>query len=194
MKVETVYFEKPGDENTDEVLRLAKQRAEELGIKTIVVASTSGKTGVKAMEVFSGLKVIVVGQATGFMRQPPNTNAFIEENRKIIEIKGGIVINTTHALAGLSTAARNQFNGFGLGEIIAHTLRIFGAGTKVACEITAMAADGGYVRTDEGVIAIAGTGREGGGSDTALVLTPANVHNFFELKVKEIICKPHDSN
>ena len=51
-----------------------------------------------------------------------------------------------------------------------------------------MAADGGLVRTDEDVISIAGTHE---GIDTAIVLKPVNVHNFFDLKVREILCKPH---
>ena len=154
MESKIVYFDKPGDVNTDEVLSIAKQRAEELGIKTITIASNTGKTGVKAVEVFNGINVVVVGYATGFMRFPPNVNPFVDENRQIIESKGGKIINATHALAGISTAARNQFNGFGLGEIIAHTLRIFGSGIKVACEITAMATDAGLVRTDEDIIAM----------------------------------------
>jgi len=58
---------------------------------------------------------------------------------------------------------------------------------KVACEIALMAADAGLVRTDEDVISIAGTGR---GADTAVVLRPVNTRNFFDLKVKEILCKP----
>lgn len=51
-----------------------------------------------------------------------------------------------------------------------------------------MAADAGLVRTDEDVIAIAGAGR---GVDTALVLRPVNSQDFFDLRVKEILCKPH---
>ena len=190
MKSSIVYFEKAGDINTDEVLNIAADRAKESGIKTVVLASTTGKTGVKAVEIFTGMNVVVVGYATGFMRYPANVNPFTDENRKLIENSGGRIINATHALAGISTAVRNQFNGFGLGEVIAHTLRIFGAGIKVACEVTAMAADAGLVRTDEDVIAMGGTGREGGGCDAAIVLTPANVHHFFELRVKEILCKP----
>ncbi len=38
------------------------------------------------------------------------------------------------------------------------------------------------------VIAIAGSK---GGADTAIVLKPVNLHRFFDLKVKEILCKPH---
>lgn len=60
MELKTVYFEHAGKENTDETLRIAKQRAEELGIKTILVASTFGDTGVRAVEVLKGMRVIVV--------------------------------------------------------------------------------------------------------------------------------------
>jgi len=185
MESKTVYFDKPGSENTDEVLRIARQRAEELGIKTVVVASTKGDTAVRAVEVFKGLKVVCVTHSTGF--REPDSQEFTEENRKIVEGKGGIVFTTTHTFAGVSRAVRNKFNTYIIGDIIASTLRIFGDGMKVACEITMMAADAGLVRTDEEVIAIGGTGR---GADTAVVLNPVNSQKFFDLRVKEFLCKP----
>ena len=186
MESKTVYFESPGSKNTEEVLRIAKQRAEELGIKTIVVASTRGDTAVKAMDALQGLRVIIVSHVTGFYE--PDAQQFTEENRKIVESKGGIIVTAAHAFAGLSRAMRHKYNMYVLGEVIADTLRIFGQGTKVACEIALMAVDSGLVRTDEEVIAIGGTDQ---GADTALVLRPANTHRFFDLKVKEILCKPH---
>ena len=54
-----VYFKKPGEGNTDEVLRLARRRADELGLKTAVVASVRGYTAVKAMDVFQGRSVLL---------------------------------------------------------------------------------------------------------------------------------------
>jgi len=186
MKVKTVYFEKSGSENTDEVLRIAKQRAQELVIKTIVLASTRGDTAVKAMEAFPGLKVIAVSHVTG-LRQP-DIQQFTEENRRLVESKGGVILTTTHAFGGLSRAMRTKFNMYVLGEVIANTLRIFGEGMKVVCEISMMAADSGLVRTDEDIIVIAGSSR---GADTAVVLKPVNTHNFFDLKIREILCKPH---
>jgi hypothetical protein len=47
-----VYFEKAGKVNIDATLRLAKERAEELGIKTIVLASSSGYTAQKPLRFF----------------------------------------------------------------------------------------------------------------------------------------------
>ena len=185
MESQIAYFEKPGSQNTEAVLDIAKKRAEELGIKTIVVATTEGNTAVKAVEIFSGLKVIAVTHVTGFCG--PNTQECTEENRRLVESKGGIVLTAAHAFGGISRAMRNKFNTYVTGDIVSNTLYIFGQGMKVACEIALMAADSGSVRTDEEIISIGGTGL---GADTAVVLTPVNTRDFFDLKVKEILCKP----
>ena len=186
MEGKIVYFDKPGPENTEETLQIANIRAKELGIKTILIASTNGDTGARAAEVLEGIRVVVVSHQTG-MREP-DTQALTEENRKKIESKGGIILTTTHAFAGVSRAVRLKFDTMAIGEIIANVLRVLGDGMKVVCEIAMMAADGGLVRTDEDVISIAGTGR---GADTAVVLKPVNSNRFFDLKVREILCKPH---
>ena len=186
MELKTVYFENPGSENTEEVLRIAKRRAEELGIKTILVASTSGNTAVKAVEAFKGFRVIAVSHSTG-MREP-DAQEFTEENRKIVESKGGTILTTTHAFAGVSRAMKDKCNTHVIGDIIANTLRVFGQGMKVVCEIALMAADSGLVRSNEDVLSIAGSSR---GADTAVVLKPVNTQRFFDLRVREILCKPH---
>ncbi len=194
MESRTVYFENAGVANTDDVLRIVKKRAVELGIKTVLVASTTGETGVKAINVLSGLRVVVITHHAGL--KEPNTQELSDNNRKLIEHKGGIILTTTHAFGGLSRALHQASipeapSTYIIGDIVANTLRIFGQGMKVVCEIVGMAADAGLVRTDENVIAVAGTGREGGGADTAIVVQPVGVHNFFEMRIKEILCKPH---
>jgi len=186
IKGNIVYFSSPGPENTDDVLRIAKARAEESGIKNIVVASTTGATAVKATEIFRGARVIAVSHFTG--SREPNTQEFSEENKRKVESKGGVVLTTTHVFSGLSRAMRKKFNMHLFEEVVSYTLRVFGQGVKVACEVAIMAADAGLVRTDEDVIAIGGTS---GGADTALVLRPVNSPDFFDLRVKEILCKPH---
>jgi hypothetical protein len=190
MEKSITYFEKPGgDENTDKTLELARVRAEELGIRTIVIASTVGGTAVKAMNTFEGYKVVVVSHVTG-MREP-ETQEFTEENRQIVAQKGGIIVTAAHAFGAIHRALRvtgaPPVPTSAIGDIIAMTLRTFGQGMKVVCEIAAMAADAGQVRTDEEIICIGGTGR---GADTAVVLQPSYTHRFFNLRVKEIICKP----
>jgi len=181
-----IYFDKTGPENLEETLRIAKRRAEELGIKTIVVATTGGDTAARAVEVLEGMKVVVVTHYTGM--KGPNIQELTEENRKKIESKGGVILTTMHTFAGISRAMRMKFDTVVTGDLIANVLRVLGEGMKVVCEITMMAADAGLVSTDEDVIAIGGTGR---GADMAVVLKPVNSPNFFDLKVREILCKPH---
>jgi uncharacterized protein len=189
MEQKITYFEKPGgEENTVKTLALAKTRAEQLGIKTFIVATTEGKTAVRAVDVFKGYKVIIVTHVEGF--REPNVQELTLENRKAIESKGGIIVTTAHALGGLQRAMSSTTPAplsHAIGDVAAMTLRMFGQGMKVACEIAAMAADAGLVRVDEEAVSIGGTGR---GADTAIVVQPSNVHRFFQMKVKEIICKP----
>jgi hypothetical protein len=180
------YFHKPGSQNTRGVLEATSQRAKERAIEKVLVATCGGKTALDALETLdSGIKVIAVTHATGL--REPNYQELSEEARQEIESKGGTVLTCQHAFSGVGRAIKNKLATSQVDEIIACTLRTFGQGTKVAIEIALMAADAGLVRTDDEVISIGGTGK---GADTALLLQPANSFNFFDLKVKEVICKP----
>jgi len=183
--VRGVYFYNQGKENTERTLEIAKARAEELGIKTILVATTTGETGARAAEFFQGYNLVVVTHSTGL--RGPNEQELGEENRAAIERAGVKILTCQHAFGGVGRAVRKKLGTYELEEIIAYALRIFGEGMKVVCEIALMAADAGLVRTDEEVIAIAGTGR---GADTAVVLVPANAQTFFDMRIQEILCKP----
>jgi hypothetical protein len=63
VKEEITYFTEIGIVNTDETLRIAKEKALKDSIETIIVASTRGHTIRRALELFegSGTKFIVVG-------------------------------------------------------------------------------------------------------------------------------------
>lgn len=183
--VETVYFEKPGPENTARTLEIAERRAGELGIETILVASTRGKTGVQAARQLEGYNVVVVSHSTGFSE--PNVQQMTEANRSAIEEAGAAILTCQHAFGGVNRAVRKKLGTYLTDEIIAYTLRTFGEGMKVCAEIALMAADAGIVRVGEPCLAVAGTGR---GADTAVVLAPANAQQFFDLRMMEILAKP----
>ncbi len=186
MEAKTVYFEQVGKENSQLVFEIVNRRAGQLGIKTVVIASTTGETAVQAVNSLKGVKVIVVGHRMG--SRAPNVQAFTPENKAIVERKGGTVFNGTHLFSGLSGAMAKKFNTRIIGDIIASTLRMFGNGMKVVCEISCEAADAGLVRTDEDIIVVGGTSQ---GADTAVVMRPVNSQDFFDMKIKEILCKPH---
>jgi hypothetical protein len=184
-KKEILYYESTGEINTDETLKTAKERADKLGIKNLVIASTRGNTGVKAVEYFKGYNVIVVPHVTGL--REPGKQELTDENKKTIEEKGGKVVIAAHAFSGINRAIQAKWTTMYPAGIMAQTLRLFGQGMKVVVEIAAMAADAGVVPCDEDVLVIAGSGR---GADTAVVLRPANSHNIFDMVIREIIAKP----
>ena len=110
-----------------------------------------------------------------------------DETRRTLNDKGVRVLTCMHAFGGVGRGIRMKLNTYQVEEIMAYTLRMFGQGTKVAVELALMAADAGFVRTDEDVISIGGTVT---GADTALLIRPANSSDIFNLKVKGVICKP----
>jgi hypothetical protein len=182
------YFLKPGRANTADVLEAAAARAEELGISTVIVPSVSGKTALAAREAFGkGVGVVAVTHVAGF--EGPDIQEMAAEARRRLETAGVRVFTGQHAFGGVGRAVRNKLGTYQVDEIMAYTLRTFGQGTKVAVEVALMAADAGLVRTDRDVIALGGTYE---GVDTALVIRPANSARFFDLKVREVICKPRD--
>lgn len=180
-----VYFTETGPRNTDRTLELVRDRAEALGIGKILVASTGGATGARAAQLLRDLDVVVVTHSTGF--REPDTQELAPETRAAIEATGATILTCQHAFGGVGRAVRRKLGTYQVEEIVAFTLRTFCEGIKVVAEICLMAADAGLVRTDEAVIAIAGTGR---GADTAAILRPAHAQGFFELRFLEIICMP----
>jgi hypothetical protein len=180
------YFVKQGNKNTGEVLKVAAKRAGELSIKKVLVATCSGKTALAAVKAFgSDVRIIAVTHVTGFVK--PDFQELDDAARRGLEKQGVTILTCQHAFGGVGRGIRKKLGTYQIDEIMAFTLRIFGQGTKVAVELALMAADAGLVRTDEDIISIGGTGE---GADAALVIKPAHTANVFDLKVREIICKP----
>lgn len=66
MRVEKiVYFDSPEEAEPEVTLQTAKERATELNIEDVVVASTSGATGLKACRIFRGFNLVVVRHQAG---------------------------------------------------------------------------------------------------------------------------------
>ena len=184
------YFEKPGEANTTDAARFAIERAKELKIRTIVVASTSGKTA----EVFfdamskSGLELVVVTHVIGFIK--PGEWEFSEEIADRLQKQGVRIVTGTHALSGLERALSRspKVGGGSRTEAIAEALRrVVAVGLKVAVECVLMAADQGAIGIHEEVIAVGGTAS---GADTVCVIQPAHTAGFFDLQVREIVTMP----
>lgn len=185
---EIVYFERPGPENTAAVAAAVARRCRELGIRHVVAASCTGATALelhKALEG-SGATLIAVAEHAGYAGG--DAPSIGEAERRELERRGIKTLVASHALSGVARSISKKFGGVTPVELIAHVLRLFGTeGVKVAVEVAVMAADAGLLPTDSEAIAVGGTAE---GADTALVLRPAHMNNFFDLEVRELICKP----
>ncbi len=185
--MERVVFSQGGPQNTERALEIAKRGALEKGISHVVVASTRGETGLKAVEVFgdTGVQVIVVTHNTGF--KEPGVQEMPQEIREELVRKGALVYTGTMVLRNLGTAIRD-LQGYSQQDLVANTLRMLGEGIKVCAEMVAMVADAGLVPPGD-VIAVAGTRS---GADTVAVIQAQPSNRFFKMKIRDILAKPGD--
>jgi len=188
MEEKNVYFESGGKHNTEATLRLVKERAEKRKIKNVILASITGFSAEKALEIFkdTDIKLTVVSL------KGPGFPSFSESLRQKLEQLGHNVC--------FASDAKYEFP-----KMVQETLWRFSEGVKVCVEITLIATDLGCVQPGEEVIAVGGTGmlgyEKGGGVDTAIIMEAIKSKDFLKLetifgrkeerrKIREIICKP----
>jgi len=189
-KEQIIYLERPGPQNTEDVIDAVTAYIARSGLERVVVASTTGST---AMEFAAALEkkeeLVVVTHHTGFSQE--GTQRFDAGKRKMLERQGVTVLTQSHVLSGVERSISQKFGGVSRVETIAEALRsLLGHGLKVCVEITIMAADAGAIPIQD-VIAVGGAGS---GSDTAVVIHPAHMNNFFDARIREIIVMPRGGN
>lgn len=162
--METIYFNKIGKESTEETLKLVKKVADQKGIKDVVLASTSGYSAERAIEICQGLKITVVGI---------ERSTFPSELIERLEKDGNKVYFSDE----------EEYN---YPEDMQRAFRRFSQGTKVAIEVAVIAAKKDALEVEKEVIAVGGTHE---GADTALVIKAAK--DFNGIIIEELICKPH---
>ena len=183
------YFDKEGDDYTDELILAVEDKLELCEcIKTVLVASSSGESALKlADKLGEDIKIINVSHNVGF--SGPNESDISDEMIKKLEDVGVETYQGCHAFSGAARGVTNKYGGYAPLDIVADTLRMFSHGVKVACEITLMATDAGLIPVGEEIIAIGGRAH---GIDTAVILTPVNSKDLFNMKIHEIIAMPRD--
>jgi len=168
----TTYFSKPGPENTEEVISAVSKRLEEGDIKVAVVASTTGRTGVKFAEALKGkAKVVAISH-----------EKMDQKLKEEITRLGGIAVDQTH----LPLHQRGM-------DKVRNAFYSLGQGFKVAVEVILIATDKAVIKPYEDVIGVAGSGE---GCDTAIVARSTTTKEMFsedplkKLEVREIIAMP----
>ena len=187
----TFYFDVHGEVNTDKTVELARERAEQLGIGKIVVASETGLSALKVLDALPGHEVIVVSSAAGTTVEGSvigDLKIGIPDEGMLRELtdRGARVVRGTDPFWNLSahTEIRDTPKlGMKFYEALCGGLHVCMTGVLEAT-------DAGHLVEGEEVIALAGSFV---GLDTAIVATAANSVNFFRaFEVLEIICKPRN--
>ena len=192
------YFNVCGQVNTEQTLKLAIQRAEELNIKKIVVASETGLSALRAIELLEGseMDLIVVTSAAGTKIENTvigdlNIGIPDKEIWKKLENSSAKIVRATDPLYNIGAVLEHRGVPT-LATFIRMCLRVISSGTAVCVTTVLMATDNGVLTEGEEVVAVAGSWV---GLDTAIVVQTANSVNLFKpgaMQVKEIICKPRN--
>jgi len=187
MQKTVTYFDKPGPANTAQCLEIVEENIRAFHYRHVVVASTRGNTGLLFAENLKDkdINLIVVTHSCGF--KEPNSTELTDKARSAILSAGAKIYTGTMITHSLETALAKKFSGVYPTLLVAQSLRRFGEGCKVCCEMIMMAADAGLIPEGEEVMSVAGTGY---GADTVTVIKSAASKRFLELKVLEILAKP----
>lgn len=184
------YFEEQGNDYTDELIKSVKDKFESCeDIKRILIASSTGESALKLYDALDDADVEIINVTHHMGFKEDNVADISEDMVKKLEKVGIKTYIGAHAFSGAVRGVTNKYGGFSPLDVVADTLRMFSHGIKVSAEISIMAADAGLVPVGEKIIAIGGRGH---GVDSAVILTPVNAKNLFDLKFHEIIAMPKD--
>jgi len=181
------YFAKKGPGNTAKTLAIALDCCRSRNVGTIVVASSTGETALSLCKLAGDSVDIVAVTYSAGSRYHEEVEKF-DRNRQLLIGHGIKIVRGLHALSGVERGFEGKYeSGLLPLNLVSDTLKLFSQGVKVCVEIGVMAAEHGFVSPDEEIVAIGGSGT---GADTALVIKPAYARNFFETRIKAILCMP----
>jgi hypothetical protein len=209
-------FERPGPVNTQNVIDILKEAP--TPPETIIVASVTGESAVKAAEQIKNRKIIAVTCPQGMFWEVNAMNADLfdkipelktrreewqkrkldrvplsitPENKQKLEGLGVETVRGTIPLFGPTFSMRLHLRKTTSLDIVAKTLELISPGTLVCLETVLMATDAGLIPEDELVYVAAGTEM---GLDTAWVVKSCASANMFHptkgFRFVELLAKP----
>jgi hypothetical protein len=201
------YFESPGEENTNEVIKAMFDRAKEGDIEAVIVASVSGNTAAKVGEQLkrSGLntRVVCVSGPPSWERYSGYKFPLIkEEELKKMDVLGIQVINDVEE-PFKPIAFRNWWEKKTV-EVPRPESDLFwmslicvgGHGLRTAVEVVFMSVEARAIDEGDKVMSIAGTGT---GADTAIVMKASRFEDAVgpdpkkRMKIHEILAMPKET-
>lgn len=197
-------FAEPGPQNTETTLQRALERARALSIAHVIVATDTGKTARRALEVFPRppFTIVAVSNPPGIDLPVASLHDYLprfKEHRRSLEAKGVKSVPASLASAAASELERagatvrrvdwagvSTFTNADLGA-----LDRVGVGLRVGVTIALTAHLTRAIPPGVDVVTLSGTGFGGGGADTALVVRTAAA--WCDWRVLETIVRPRVS-
>jgi hypothetical protein len=195
VKREVYYFNEPGDRNTDLVVEAVVKRLEAGGVSKVIIATTSGETGVKFARSLQGKCELVCVSEAPYRHEAWGERwpCLQEGYKQELEQLGAVVVDQAPYVFHSSVLEKSMWGAVSPEQLVKETLYSFGQGLKVAVEVALIAVSCGYVPPYEDVIGVGGSGK---GADTAIVLRPTYPAAMFtketnkRLEIREIIAMP----
>jgi hypothetical protein len=177
-KREIVYFDQPGRQNTDELFAVVAARLKQGDVEHVAVATTSGRTALRAAELIdsSGVQIAGIAFQSEYWPQHGKPDEAIVDKAEQLGVR--FIPDQPKAAYWHEVSGES-----------ADTLRRFGQGIKVALEVIMMAVETGLVPAGAKTIGVGGSSR---GADAAVVATAAGPDNIGAFFVHEILAKPID--
>lgn len=178
------YFDSPGNQNTDTCIAVVKREILDNGYVNVIVASTSGDTGVVLSDALKGTEanIFVVSYDDGARKTEMDP-----DNMQTILNNGATLFQAPALSPYINRAFGTEHEKVNPSLFVWEALERFGQGMKVCCECVMAATDGGLIPEGVEVLAVAGTTS---GADTVAVIRATASRRFRELKILEILAKP----
>ena len=196
----------------EDIMQIAKQRAGNFGVKTVVVATNSGASAERALEAFgSGYTIIAAGNpASAHERGLVHQKGISEQTRVRLEQKGIKVAlqdqsfvqqyfdhsgESRCSLTALAERMQSQ-HPFPVQTVLCNVLDWFCESLRVCIEICCLAADAGVLPTDADCISIARPSPKSNCPHAAVILRPTKTEDMFQggLRIKDTALVPGDND
>ncbi len=191
---EDIYFDIPGEQNTESVVDAVIDRVNATGIKHVVVATSTGKTALAFAKRIKDCAQVIAVVSAPYRREWGRPWPCLEPTiRKELEDLGVVIVDRGPYVFHNSMLEGAKARSPSAESLVRDTLYFFGDGLKVAVEVILMAVQCGYLEPYQDVIGVGGTSK---GADTAVVARATYPATIFSedlkkrLEVREIITMP----
>lgn len=195
-----------------DVMQIAKQRADKFGVKTVVVATNSGASAELAVAVFGPDYTIIAASNPASAHDrglvhhegvSPETKARLEEMEIQVALQDQSFAQKYYDHSGASRCGLVDLDRkmrspdpFPVQTVLCNVLNWFCDSVRVCIEICCLAADADVLSVDRDCIAVARPSPQSNCPHAAVALRPTKTEDMFrgQLRIKDIVLIPGNND